>query len=209
MASPITVLLAELSGAKTAFSILWPKLGFSALPMLVSIVRAEARGEPFAALGPPHDEKEALSRAQLASAVLLYKALKERMEEPEAFALTREVVAQASVDFLRLSIPVFEKKKMFALNPARQLSLSREMAQKFFNADIRVTVEGQKAVKFTISRCRFVELCAKVGEPKLAQAFCIGDALFFKDHQPDLAFSRPQELSTGGTCCDFQFHWKE
>jgi hypothetical protein len=63
-------------------------------------------------------------------------------------------------------------------------------------------------VKFTISRCRLVELVLQAGKPELAPLFCQGDARFFGSVEPDVELLRPDTIARGGASCPFTIQFK-
>lgn len=207
--TPKELVLAELSGAAFTVRTLLSELGLlKTATVFLDLARASTRGEPFGGLGPPVDEQDELSRRQLASAVLLYRALKDNLDQDQALALTGKIIEDASVDFLRLNVPVLRKKALLDMPGPERDAMFKSVGAKFFNADANIRMVDNKIVYFSVHRCRFVELLRRVGEPEMAVLFCKGDFRFFNEHQPDIALHRPQELSTGGAYCDFQFHLK-
>ncbi len=209
-AIPQEVVQAELDGAWRTFGILLPELGLlPLLGLMGEIVIAETRGEPFAALGPPVDDQDLLSRKQLGPAVLLERALRKRVPPARARELTRRVVLESSITFLKLNVPLLRKKQVLHLGENARRRFGERIARKFFNADVNLTFEQDAAINFTVHRCRFVELLSAVGEMDMASHFCQGDAHFFEQHQPEVQMTRTVELSTGGPHCDFRFAWKK
>lgn len=207
---PQEVVQAELDGAWRTFGILLPELGiFPLLGLMGEIVLAQSRGEPFAALGTPVDEQDVLSRKQLGPAVLLERALRKRVAARRARELTRRVVLESSITFLKLNVPLLRKKHVLGLDKNARHRFGERLAKKFFNADVNLSFEPDESIAFTVHRCRFVELLSAVGELDMASHFCQGDAHFFEQHQPDVRMTRTVELSTGGPHCDFHFAWKK
>jgi hypothetical protein len=201
---------AELDGAGVAVRILHERLSWlQLLQLFAGVAIANAKGEPWDNLPAPEDEKETLSREQLGSSVLLYRGLHQFMDGEEALALTGRVIHDASVSFLQVNVPILSKRKLLNLPKKVQAAYARRIAEKFFNADAEMTFDGQKSVAMTVRRCRFPELLGKVGTPELAPLFCEGDKAFFANHQPEVTLKRTQTLATGGTECDFSFHWKD
>lgn len=208
--SPLNVVAAEASGALFTVRYLIKEIGLlKTFQVLGDIGKSKALGEPFSGLGPPVDEQDDLSRQQLGSAVLLYRALKRNLDQPEALRLTGTIVEEASVDFLKLNVPIINPKRLLRSSEKKKQKFMKTLGDKFFNADATITIKEGKSVYFSVSRCRFVELLKRVGEPEMAVLFCKGDFRFFNENQPHIRLERPQELSTGGTYCDFQFHFKE
>ena len=208
--TPLPLIMAELAGARVAVRKMFSQLGAGpALKVLAGVAADQARGEPWRELSRPADTREALSRRQLGSAVLLYRNLCRVCEEPEAYDLTAAIVREASVDFLRRNVPVIKKKKVLGMTDSRRRFYLRRIQQKFFNADADMTLDGDEGLLLTVRRCRFPELLKAVGDPQLAPMFCEGDADFFDQHQPEVQLERPEIISRGGAVCDFRFHWVE
>lgn len=206
---PLSLILSEQVGSLTALRLLWRRLGpAGCAAVFASVVAGMAKGEPWRALGPPVDRKDALSRRQIGSAVLLDRALRTRIPPDEARALVAEIVRIASVDFLGRNVPRLSRASILDMTPEKRSEFLEKIQSRFFNADADLTLKGDEALDLTIRRCRFVELLKTIGEPDMAAIFCEGDKDFFNNHQPDISLKRDKTLSCGDEICDFRFKWK-
>ena len=208
--TPLPLITTELHGGIIAIQQLLKTIGIGdTLTVFAGVARDAARGEPWKQIGPPADRNDALSRRQLGTAVLLERNLRNVATPERAREITAAIVHAASLVFLKNNVPVIRKKELLAMTPSRQKRYLRGIADKFFNADADLTLEGDTRLLFTVRCCRFVELIESIGEPGMATLFCEGDRDFFANHQPEIIFERPEKLSDGGQICDFQFCWKE
>lgn len=60
-----------------------------------------------------------------------------------------------------------------------------------------------------MTRCPYMETCARYGCPELTQFACRADDVTYGSLHPNLVWARTQTLGTGGTCCDFRLHLKK
>lgn len=60
-----------------------------------------------------------------------------------------------------------------------------------------------------MTRCPYVEICAKYGVPELTRFACQADDITYGHLHPRLVWARTQTLGTGGECCDFRLHLKK
>lgn len=205
---PLSVIQSELFGAGVAVKRLARELGpVDAARAFALVAVWQARGEPWRALGAPADRRDALSRRQIGSAVLLERALRKVADPQTARALVSDIALRASIDFLGRSVPVLKRDKILSLAQADRERYLRRIQAKFFNADADMRLEGEARLFMTVRRCRFVELLDAIGERDMAPLFCEGDRIFFDRHQPGVALERPETLACGGAVCDFQFSW--
>jgi predicted ArsR family transcriptional regulator len=78
----------------------------------------------------------------------------------------------------------------------------------FFNATMRWDEIGPQCVRFTVTHCRFPELCAAAGEPEVAPLLCKGDAVYFGEVLGSVHLERPHTLAGGGPECPFTLTWR-
>ena len=190
----------ERAGALLALQLLRRRLGaLGAARVLGAVAAASLRGEPFP--GRPVDARDRLTRRQAAGPVLVWRALRPRLGDAEALALTRELVLAAGVRFLA---PLLAR-----LDPAevRDVAALSPFAGRFFNAEGTLErLEGDPpGVLFTVHRCRFVELLDAADARPLAPLFCEVDAAFFRPAYTPIRLERPSTLAAGGPICDFRF----
>ena len=190
--------------------VLLNRLGLvEAIKIAWRIEREAARGEPWNALPEAVDQKEALSREQIAPAVLLYRALSETHDQQEALDIVRETAIAGGVSFLKKTIGIIDRNSLATKSEDEVNAWVEETAVKFFNADITFDTVSSERVAFTVSRCRFPELCKQVGVPELAPVFCASDEAFFGGAQPGVTLTRPETLARGGSCCPFDLTWDD
>ena len=70
-------------------------------------------------------------------------------------------------------------------------------------------VPGAPKFAADMTRCPYVETCAKYGVPELAQISCRADDITYGNLHPRLIWARTQTLATGGRCCDFRLYVKK
>lgn len=70
-------------------------------------------------------------------------------------------------------------------------------------------VPGAPTFAADMTRCPYVETCAKYGVPELAQISCRADDITYGNLHPHLIWARTQTLGTGGSCCDFRLYVKK
>lgn len=200
----------ELATARDALLLLSRRLGgLAALGVLARVAWDRLRGEPFAHLSSPEEEREELSRRQVGPAILLYRALCRRLPREQALALTQEIVVSGTLIFLRRAVGPFSREAIAALGPAEREGWVRAIGARFFNATLRWERVTAREVRFTVTACRFPELCRAAGAPELAPLFCQGDALFFGDPQAGTELLREQTIARGATECPFTIRWRE
>ncbi len=193
----------------TAAGVLRRHLGFRGLiKLLESLKRRKEVGEPWQGLPPPVEKKDIDSRAQIGDAILLYRALRERMPPADAERILREVVTASSVTHLRTTLPRIRQVDLIdKTRPQREAMLAKLVAR-FPNSEWTILESTDEKFVFRIHRCRFPELLAQVGHPELSDAFCKGDELYFRQHQPEIDFERPGTIGGGAASCDFIFKFR-
>lgn len=164
---------------------------------------AQKRGEPFAELGAPADEKERMSREQIAGAVLLYRELLKRVDRARALEVTEKVVITAGVEFLRQVLGPLKREQIEPLGPEERERFARERGERFFNADMRWDEVSPEQVRFTVTHCRFPGLCKAAGAPELAGMFCRVDSAFFGDPANGATLHRTRTIAGGDRECPF------
>ncbi|MCC6747059.1 MAG: L-2-amino-thiazoline-4-carboxylic acid hydrolase [Deltaproteobacteria bacterium] len=199
---------AERAGARRALVALRRELGtLQAGAVLGEALLALVRGEPFSHLGPATDPRELGTRRQAGGAVLLYRATRRRVGRERALALTREVLLAGGLVFVErlLAGPALHAADRLPVD--ERARLMGELGERFPNAEGEVTAATDRSVAFTVTRCRFVELLAAVGEPELAPLFCEVDVVYFQPERTVVRLERSQTRATGGAVCDFVFRW--
>jgi len=159
--------------------------------------------EPFGGLPPAEDDRERQSRAQIAPAILLYRALKRRAPE-SAWELTESVVLMEGVRFLRKSLGRLELERLQTLSPVERREFVEIRGAKFFNATLRWDEVAADRVQFTVTSCRFPPLCVAAGVPELAPMFCRVDDAYFGKVEPGVTLERPATLAGGQDHCLFK-----
>lgn len=187
---------AERRAARAVVRALVDAVGVAGTARVVARVAFESsRGEPFARLGAPVDERERLSRRQAAPLVLLARAVERQRDRTTAVAVARTAAIAGGQRFLSLMIP-----------PEPSIASAAAAVARFFNAEGDTAFEDDTTLAFTVTRCRFVELLAAIGESHLAPIFCEVDAHYFADRTQPIRLGRTTTLATGGPTCDFRFH---
>jgi len=169
---------------------------------------AKLRGKPFGHLKPPHDEREALSRRQIASALMLHDALKRRLPPDRAMELLQEVIVASTVIFLEFAVGSLSRSEIDAMSVEEREALFRRIGRRFFNATIEWGEPSDASLTFTVKRCLFPNLCRLAGAPEVAPLLCKGDAVYFSEVLGTIDLIRPETIAEGGTCCPFELKWK-
>ncbi len=192
----------ELAGARALLGALLRRLSiYAAARVLYHVARDKLRGEPFASLGPPADQRDQLSRRQCGDLVLLDRAVRRAADAETALAVAREIAHAGAVCFLDAMLPDF--------NAAQLRSAAPTLVGSFFNAEgIARIDEDTQELTFTVERCRFVELLRAVDAPHLTPLFCEADDIYFATDRRPIHMDRTQTLGTGGDSCDFHFRLK-
>lgn len=186
----------ERHAALTLLSLLRRHLGVARAALLLGRLLAhKARGEPFAHLGKPTDQRDRLSRRQCADVILLDRLLTPALGPEQTRAILRQIVVEGGVRFLDQMVP--------DLSPEQLRDQASSLAGRFFNAEGTVRA-GDDGVSFDVSRCRFVELTRAADASHLAPLFCEVDASFFGQHRP-IKLERTRTLASDGKPCDFRF----
>jgi hypothetical protein len=200
----------ELRTVAAAARILGAQVGVRlATVVLGEVAVAQARGEPFRSLGPPVDDRERLCRRQVGPALLLQRALRRWLDADEAIEITKEVVVEGTVLFLRHSMGNLERAALMALAPEAREEHVRRLGARFFNAELRWDEISDEAVRFTVQRCCFPRLCEAGGAPEVAPLMCLGDAVYFGEVLGTVDLVRPTTLADGGDCCPFELRWRD
>ena len=171
----------------------------TALRVGAQITWDSARGQPFRGMPPARERSERESRAQLGPAVLTFKRLEKRFGADRAFEITAAVVEAGAHAFLRVSVGLLEREELAQLGDKQR--------RRYPNADFRVDDVSAEGVRFTVTRCRFVELCTQLGVSHLAPIFCAGDASYFGQIQEGVRLTRPKTIADGHESCPFKLVW--
>ena len=179
-----------------------------ALVVGARIKKREGRGEPFNALAPPADRNEALSRAQIGPAILMFEELSEVISSERAFEIAEEAILASGVVFMRRQLGRFDRAALAALTPSGREAFTKRAAKGFFNATMRWERVDADGVDFTITSCHFPGLCRAVGVPEMAPIFCRVDEAYFGRIEPTVELTRLRTLAEGGKDCPFQLRWR-
>ena len=193
-------------GRWAALGVLRRRLGARAvLRLAATLARLELRGDPLAKLGPPLDQREALTRAQLRPVLLLDEALAARGHEPAArLELLRAVVGESGAAFLGHELRGWTRARFEALDGAGREQTLRGLLARFFNMHAEPVEEEGHALGFDVSACLFAQLTRRLGRPELASLFCAADEVFFARPESPLRLTRPETLAEGHARCAFR-----
>lgn len=179
-----------------------------ALKVALRMARAGRRADPLAALGPPLDAAERLSRRQLRQVLLLDAALREAAGEVAGRAALERVVVRAGARFLRFSLALPTAARWARLDAASRRGLVERAMRPFFNMQGHVVSDPAAQVAFDVSACWFARLTHDLGRPDLANLFCAADALHFDDPAVPVALRRSETLAAGAPRCSFRLSFK-
>lgn len=164
---------------------------------------AVSRGEPFASLPAAADEREVLSREQIAGAIVLYRLLLPLVPQERAIAITQDVVVAAGAHFLRETLGTISQAEIASMSEEQRGEFARTRGARFFNATMRWDEISESHVRFTVTHCHFPILCAQVGVPELSPVFCAVDAHFFGNVEKGVVLERPDTIARGASACGF------
>lgn len=195
---------------RLAAPILVRELGvFRALKVGRRIRRQLRAGEPFGHLPSPESPQERLSREQIGPAILLYKALKEVVDERAAWRISEQIVVVAACVFLRQSMGELKRSELAQMDDEARDRFAKDKGERFFNATVDWHEVSGERVYFEVTACRFPPLCAAAGVPELAPIFCKGDAKYFGTVEPGVRLERPYTIAEGAKTCPFTLTWSE
>lgn len=208
MAKPGIPLSVELATGWKALALIRHELGITqTASVLSSMIGAMRSGEPFGHLPPPVDRCEALSRKQIAPAILLYRALIERLEHPEAFELVRQVAVEGARVFLKRMVGLLDQERIEQMSEGDRETFVADIGERFFNAKLEFDEISVEAVRFTVTACCFPTLFRQAGTPELAPLLCEGDEVFFGQDVNGVELERPSTIADGATTCSFHLKW--
>ena len=200
----------ELATGWKALGLIRHEIGIGMTATILSfIMGAMRRGEPFGHLPKPADRCEILSRKQIAPAILLYKALCERMDTADALVLTRKVAIEGARVFLRRMVGILQRETFEQLTAKRREAFVSEVGEKFFNSKLEWDEISSTRLRFRAVSCCFPGLCKAAQVPELAPFFCEGDELFFCEDLAGVEFERPHTIATGAKDCPFSLRWTQ
>lgn len=185
------------------------------LMMTFSLVKAmnkrKKKGEPWKGLDAPKDQKDVDSRALIGDAIVIYRALLERMDKDEALKVVKKTIQESAIMQLYSLIPKIKREKILSIAKSKEEreKILTDIVEKFPNTDWELVEASETKFAYRILRCRLVELVNQTGHPELSDAFCPGDAIYFERYQPEIAFSRPKTIGYGDDCCEFIFELNE
>lgn len=173
---------------------------FQTLAVLAEVQSSKMGGRPFHELEAPTTVRDRLSRAQAGPLVLLVRAVRKRAGDDAAMRVGRVVAREGAMGFLERMVPNHDVQTL----ASRPREIAEEIIGRFFNSEGRVRVEGETA-SIDITRCHFVILLERIGEPGLAPLMCEADIAFFDGKRRAIHLHRTQTLAQGAPYCDFEF----
>lgn len=192
-----------------AISILSKRLGVTeAVGVGLQVLLGELEGKPFSHLPPAESRSELLSRRQVGPAILLYRALVDRLGAESGLAALREVIVASTRIFLGHAIGHISKEKISAQKPHELREYAENMGRRFFNATIIWEEISSERLCFNVTHCLFPDLCRKAGAEEVASLLCEGDAFYFHEVLGTIDLERPYTLASGGASCPFRLVWR-
>jgi hypothetical protein len=185
-------------------------IGIVATLRVLSRLVGSSRADPLAALGPPGDEAERLSRRQLRLVLRLDAALRAALPDDVARAALERVVTRGGARFLRYSLRLPSAARWSRLEPAARRALVERSTRPFFNMQA-VTVDDPTPgaqVAFDVQACWFARLTHDLGRGDLAPLFCAADSVFFDDPAVAVGLRRDETLAAGAPRCSFRLAFK-
>ncbi len=209
-APPLPARVMNLRITLAAAKVLFKSVGFKTTISLVKeLGKQRKQGEPWKALPPPQDLKDNASRKLIGDAILLYRALSAKMGKDKAEKIIKQTILESAIMQLYSMVPRIDKTKILSKPTEERERSITNLVEKFPNTDWELLEASETSFAYRITRCRLVDLVIELGYPELRDAFCPGDAIYFERFQPDIVFSRPQNIGEGDKCCDFIFELKD
>lgn len=145
---------------------------------------------------------------QLLPTIAFYEAAK-RITGGETGALAfMEEWAFREMEKLMPPLRAVMKTGLYRLMPAMCGLMLNRMFGRSAGFDYRLVPDAPKFAA-DMTRCPYVETCARYGVPEMTQFCCRADDVTYGDLHPNLVWARTQTLGMGGTCCDFRLHLKK
>jgi len=179
------------------------------VPVLLSVVFASIKREPFRSFPKATDWRERGSRDQAGPAIVLYRALSRRLGTKRALEVCGHVIELGAVLFLSHSVGRLQREQIAQMSNVQREAFAKEKSGKFPNATMTWDEISTRGVRFTISKCRLAELARQTGHPELAPLFCRGDAKFFGQVEKDVTLTRPPTIADGASHCHFHIAWRD
>ena len=172
------------------------------------------RGAPFRALkgasrdalepSEGHRARERENRAQVGSVINIYQALRGHFSEEEAIRVTGAVVTAGGRAFLKRTLrELNDTDALLAMSEAERSQYLKRLLSPIPNALFELSIDDQGQVHYTVTSCRFAELCKLLGYPELGPLFCAVDDHFFREDTPHIHLERSTTLARGGDHCPF------
>ncbi len=199
----------EREGGRAALRVLPKALGLlKTIGLLMEVGLGKLKGAPFRELPKSADRRDALSRKQAGDAILLWRALRPRVGDAQALALTQEIMTAAGVVFLHELLGDLDKSVIQARDEESLHTLSSRTGR-FFNAEgsLRLFKSEPPVVQFAVSACRFVPLLESVDAAPLKPLFCAVDSAYFSPRHSPIRLQRDRTIAGGDAMCDFRFGW--
>lgn len=145
---------------------------------------------------------------QLLPTIAFYEAAKRLTGSTQAALDFMEEWAFVEMKKLLPAVQFVMKLGLYRLMPAFCGVMLDRMFGRAAGFDYRPVPDAPKfAVDMT--RCPYVETCARYGVPEVTQFACRADDISYGNLHPKLVWARTQTLGMGGGCCDFRLHLKE
>ena len=158
---------------------------------------------PFANLERACDDDESLARTHVRDALIIYRSLASLGSDNPLPTFERAMSSGAQA-FLRNAIGVVDVERYRKDSTNARHAWVKGLLTRFPNAEADILETSDRRVKFSVSRCRYVELAKVAGYPMVAQAFCVGDRAFFESQPAGISFKREKSLATGADHCPFE-----
>lgn len=145
---------------------------------------------------------------QLLPMIAFYEAAQQAAGSKEAALAFLDEWAFIEAEKLVSCIRPLMKLGLYRLMPTLCSLLLDRMFGKAAGFDYR-TVPDAPVFAADMTRCPYVDTCARYGCPDLAQYSCKADDVTYGSLHPKLVWGRTQTLGTGGSCCDFRLYVKK
>lgn len=145
---------------------------------------------------------------QLLPMIALYEAAVEASGSKEEAMAFMDAWAFLKVEKMVSRIRPLMKLGLYRLMPGLCSAMLDKLFGKAAGFDYRSVPEAP-AFAADMTRCPYVDTCARYGCPELARISCKADDIAYGQLHPKLLWGRTQTLGTGGSCCDFRLYIKE
>jgi hypothetical protein len=155
-------------------------------------------------------------RLNEAIGVLTRREVEARLVAPLVEALAKEFGRDKALLVIRNTVVEIARRQGAELAQAMggdSLSKFRESLVHWTRGkalEVEVVEEGENALAFNVTRCRYAEMYRDMGIPRLGPALsCSRDFALIEGFNPRIRLTRTQTLMEGAPFCDFRYRLED